>query len=170
MPNKRLKLNWVFEFFRLCVLGLRLPTSVAFCSSFAHSMIISCAFSLVSLPSLSSYSLLSDTKGASLRSWGHKISQLRLIFFQYRHTQAHPSHIDRCVYQPCQRDGVHRPTPGSASCSPRDCARYAGLNSWPLSHRFLPLDQFCPSKTQDDTLSDNVIHPWKNEITCYYVN
>lgn len=59
------------------------------------------------------------------------------------------SHIPHpCVHWPCRHDGVRRPTPGSVSCSPPDCAPYVGLN-WPLSCWCPPLNHFLPDETPD---------------------
>lgn len=73
--------NKYLKFFGLWVSGLRLLTSVAFCRSFAQSMILSCFSSLASLCFSFSSPWLSDAQGVSFRSWWHKIRNSGSMFF-----------------------------------------------------------------------------------------
>lgn len=102
-------------------------------------MILRCASSLASLSSCSS---LSDVQEFSFRTWTHRIGTVRCLC----------SFTKSCTcngyfgYPPCQRDGVRRPTAGSASCSPPDCAQHMALTSGPPYYWDPPLDHIHPKK------------------------
>lgn len=79
---KALYLGVRLKFFGLWVSGLRLLTSVAFCSSFAQSMILSCFSSLASLCFSFSSPSLSDAQGGLLQELMTQNQKFRIdVFF-----------------------------------------------------------------------------------------